>query len=157
MNSRKDRVLIVEADASVRDSCVSAVESLNLPVYSTAYIDDFEIVLAQLKPTLIVLDLNMLSRGGSDLLDFLVDSQSTTSVLLLSGSDQRVESAAKVLAVSVGLANVAVMKRPTDNLQLQCRLKRRLSALSNATRPQLHVVQSVGHGRTFGKMVQTDH
>ena len=68
--------MIVEADAEVRDACAAAAERMGCSVYSTAYIDDFEVVMQQLAPTVIVLDLNMLGRGGADLLNHLVDTGS---------------------------------------------------------------------------------
>jgi DNA-binding NtrC family response regulator len=127
----KHRVLIVEADATVRDACALAADRLGCVAYSTAYIDDFKVVLEQLQPSLIVLDLNMLGRGGADLLNYLVDSRSDARVLLLSGMNQRVRTAAQILASSLGLSGVSVLQKPEHHKDLEQALQRSIRDVIN--------------------------
>ena len=127
--------MIVEADAAVRDACARAADRLGCVAYSTAYIDDFQVVLDQLHPSLIVLDLNMLGRGGADLLNHLVDSQSGARVLLLSGKNQRVRTAAQILASSIGLSGVCVLQKPEAQADLEQALQRSIREAINLEQP----------------------
>jgi len=131
----KHRVLIVEADAGVRDACALAADRLGCAAYSTAYIDDFRVVLDQLSPSLIILDLNMLGRGGSELLNHLVASRSAAKVLLLSGTNQRVRTAAQILASSLGLTGVSVMQKPDGRGELDAALSERIKSLLHTSLP----------------------
>lgn len=133
---KNNRILIVEAEADVRDACAGAAERLGCVVYSTAYIDDFEIVMEQLEPAMVVLDLNMLSRGGADLLNHLVDSQSDARVLLLSASDQRIYESATMLAASLGLDGIRVMRRTPSQLDL-------IQVFQRHLRAQLNIVDDI--------------
>lgn len=112
------RILIVEADADIRDACAGAAERLGCFVYSTAYIDDFESVMAQFQPSLVVLDINMLSRGGAELLNFIVDTQSDARLLLLAGKDRRLYESAKMLAASLGVQGARVMRKAPSRLDM---------------------------------------
>ena len=129
MITSNKRVLVVEADAAVRDSSAAAIERLGYRAYSTAYIDDFETIMNHLSPAVLILDLNMLARGGADLLNFLVDTRSQCKVLLLCTARQRVAKAARVLAASIGLESVYVLKKPSNHLDLQRFIQQRLSLM----------------------------
>ncbi len=142
--------MIVEADAEVRDACAAAAERMGCSVYSTAYIDDFEVVMQQLAPTVIVLDLNMLGRGGADLLNHLVDTGSRARVLLLSGSSARVAGAATTLATSLGLDTVTVMRKPDNRLDLERRIQQRITRMLRDGERVVDIRPFAGQQGVFG-------
>ena len=149
MITSNSRVLIVEADAAVRDACAAAAERIGCSVYSTAYIDDFEIVMSQLLPSVIVLDLNMLGRGGSDLLNHLVETGSSAKVLLLAAPSERVVDAARTLAASVGLDTVRILKKPGNRLDLENQVQSKVTTLLRDEHPVVPLRPVTSRRRVF--------
>ena len=149
MITSNSRVLIVEADAAVRDACAAAAERIGCSVYSTAYIDDFEIVMSQLLPSVIVLDLNMLGRGGADLLNHLVDTDSSAKVLLLAAPSERVVDAARTLAASIGLDTVRILKKPGNRLDLEKQVQSKVTTLLRDEHPVVPLRPATSRRRVF--------
>ncbi|MEM1173668.1 MAG: response regulator [Pseudomonadota bacterium] len=154
MITSKSRILIVEADAAVRDACAAAAERLGCSVYSTAYIDDFEVVMAQLLPTVIVLDLNMLGRGGADLLNHLVDTDSDARVLLLAAPSERVVDAARTLAASIGLDTIRILRKPGNRLDLETQVQTKITTMLRDERPVVTLRPAHSRRRVFGDRYQ---
>lgn len=124
------KVMIVDTDASVRDTCIAVAERLGSSVYTTAYIDDFSLLVPQFLPDVVILDVKMLRRGGSHLLNFLSDCLLPMQIILMSEAGDRADALAESLLRSTAIDTVSVIHKPTDQMLLARRLEIRLKSLS---------------------------
>ncbi len=124
------KIMIADSDAAVRDTCVSVAERMGASVYTTAYIDDFPLLVPQLLPDVVVLDVDMLRSGGPYLTGFLADCLLPMNIILMSQAGDRADALAASLSRSIAVDSVSVIHKPTDQTLLARRLEIRLSALT---------------------------
>jgi DNA-binding response OmpR family regulator len=103
----KQRVLIVDDDSSVRESIQKVLRGAGYEVKTAS--DDKE-ALAQFRPDqidLVLLDLNLPTRGGWDVFERITTMQPTLPVIIVTGLPDKFETA---IAAGVG----ALMEKPFE-------------------------------------------
>ena len=112
MTDKTNRLLIVDDEASVRDFFSTVAEKLGFEVYATGNVDAFQNIVLEVAPTAIILDLNMPSHDGIELLRILAEEESSAQILLISGENGRILSAAERLGTSQGLQIAGTIQKP---------------------------------------------
>jgi CheY-like chemotaxis protein len=103
----KQRVLIIDDDASVRESLRKVLKGAGYEITTAA---DGEEALTQFVPgqiDLVLLDLNLPFRGGWDVFERLTTQHPTTPLIIITGMPDQYQTA---LAAGVG----ALMEKPID-------------------------------------------
>lgn len=120
----KCRLLILEGDPDVRDTCAKFADKLNFDLYSTAYIDDIESVIRQFEPSGIVIDVGLFDGDGVELNDLVTKIAPPLKVLFLGGDNGHCVETAENLARTVGLHVEGNLQRPINETLLQQSLER---------------------------------
>jgi EAL domain-containing protein (putative c-di-GMP-specific phosphodiesterase class I) len=121
MADNVNRLLIVEDEPEVADFIAAVAQRLGFSIASTGGAEFLQLV-DSFRPTLIMLDLNLPETDGVELLRKLVDRGCKANVLLTSGVDERVLSAAHDLGASRGLAMCGILAKPMLPGDLQTKL-----------------------------------
>lgn len=107
-----DRLLIVADDQSVCIFLNLVAERLGFQVRMAATTEAFAMLLADFRPTAIVLDLNLPGTSGTELLRDLAEQSSPAQIFLTSDDDTKVLQAAENLGVLHGLRMAGVLQKP---------------------------------------------
>ena len=121
MADNVNRLLIVEDEPEVAEFVAAVASRLGFSIASTGGAEFAQLV-DSFRPTLILLDLHLPDTDGVELLRKLVDRGSKAHVLLTSGVDERVLSAAYDLGASRGLAMCGTLAKPVMPADLQNKL-----------------------------------
>ena len=121
MADNVNRLLIVEDEPEVADFIAAVAQRLGFSIASTGGAEFLQLV-DTFRPTLIMLDLNLPETDGVELLRKLVARGCKANVLLTSGVDERVLSAARDLGASRGLAMCGILTKPMLPGDLQTKL-----------------------------------
>jgi DNA-binding response OmpR family regulator len=128
MTSPARRLLVVDDDPQMGTFISRAAEECGFAV-QVAY--DTRDLLERCRawpPTIVVLDLLMPTVDGIEVLGLLAESESTASILLISGFDTKVLGAAQRLGTARGLAMIGTLTKPIRAAELR-------AALNNALPP----------------------
>lgn len=119
MKDTNNRLLIVDDEVAIRDFFATVAEKLGFEVYATDNVDAFRDIVLEVAPTVIVLDLNMPSHDGIELMRILAEEKSSAKILLISGQDFRVLRAVERLGLSQGLQMAGTIQKPVMLTHLQ--------------------------------------
>jgi response regulator of citrate/malate metabolism len=120
----KCRLLILERDPHVRDTCAKLADNLDFDLYSTAFIEDIESVIGQFEPSGIVIDVGLFDDNGVKLYDLITQVALPLKVLFLAGDNGQCSEAADNLARAIGLHVEGNLQRPISETLLQQSLER---------------------------------
>jgi CheY-like chemotaxis protein len=123
MPSGKDRLLICDDDADFAEEASDIAADVG---YVTEVVTDsslFVETVAKFQPQLVMLDLNMPGLNGFDLLNMLSGKGGIRSLLLASGSDQRILLTARRIAEDLGFPKVKTLSKPIDPVALRSALQ----------------------------------
>lgn len=127
MNTKSNRLLIVDDEAGIRDFLRTVAEQLDFEVYAIGNAEEFSGAVEEFRPTAIILDLNIPGSDGIELFRHLARQESEAQVLVISGEDIRVLNAAKWLGSSQGLNMAGALQKPVLLPDLEAALKRVMS------------------------------
>ena len=112
MKNASNRLLIIDDEPAIRDFVGTVGKRLGFEVKDTGDTDRFRSLVREFEPTALALDLRLPQTDGIELLRFLAEEHSNAKVVVISGADDRVLSAAKRLGTSQGLAMVGSLQKP---------------------------------------------
>ena len=115
LNPVSVNILLIDDESAVLRAMTRALKPLNLKVYSAA--DGFHagLLLQQLHPAIVVLDLNMPGMDGFSVIRYIRDEQKSSNIRILVVSalaDQQLDH-----AIAIGAD--AVLSKPFSNAQLR--------------------------------------
>ncbi|MBO6638147.1 MAG: EAL domain-containing response regulator [Roseitalea sp.] len=119
MMTNKDRILIVDDEADIRDLFRDVAEECGYEAAEAGNRDQFCAALTDFQPTLVLLDLTMPDGDGVELLREMADRTSQAGVILASGRDKRVLSTSERLGRSLGLTMHPPLQKPIDVVALE--------------------------------------
>jgi EAL domain-containing protein (putative c-di-GMP-specific phosphodiesterase class I)/CheY-like chemotaxis protein len=122
MADNVNRLLIVDDEPGVVDFVAAVARKLGFTVASTASGVEFLRLVESFRPTIMVMDLHLPDTDGVELLRMLVARGCKTSIVLISGSDDRVLATAHELGMSRGLAMCGTLAKPLTAADLQTKL-----------------------------------
>ena len=108
----KPGLFIFDDDASILQVVSDIAERADYEVHATS--DPRELVgrVAELRPSAVVLDLQMPGMDGIEVLRELADAEAEAGIILLSGMDERTLASAEGYGTARGLKIVATMQKP---------------------------------------------
>ena len=122
--ARKYRLIILERNPFVRDTCSEVLDRLNCDLYSTAYIENIDKIVGRFDPDGIVIDVGLFDGDGVGLLELVVNVEPKVQFLFLGGEDSDLAESAENLARSIGLHVEENLQRPIDKSALKRSLRR---------------------------------
>jgi EAL domain-containing protein (putative c-di-GMP-specific phosphodiesterase class I)/CheY-like chemotaxis protein len=122
MTDNVNRLLVVDDEPGVVDFVGALGRKLGYTVATTPSGAEFLRLVETFRPTMIVMDLHLPDTDGVELLRLLVARGCKASIVLISGSDERVLATAHELGVSHGLVMCGVLSKPLVPADLQSKL-----------------------------------
>lgn len=107
-----NRLLVIDDQQDILDFIGEVATDMGFAVALAQDADRFDEHLVRLKPTLIMIDLQMPKVDGIELIRKLGRQRSTAQILIASGMDSRVLVSTEQLGRSLGLNVVGVMQKP---------------------------------------------
>ena len=124
MSLAENRVLIVDDEPGVRDYLSTAAQNLGFVAMAVETVSAFKKAMHDFPADILVMDLNMPGSDGVELLRFLGENGCRAQVLLISGEDNRVLTAAGRLGTQHGLHMIGTLQKPIRLKDLETALKR---------------------------------
>ncbi|MCA8908769.1 MAG: EAL domain-containing response regulator [Rhodospirillaceae bacterium] len=106
------RVLVIDDEAEIGELVVSAAQLCGYNGEAVTNAQDFRAKLADFKPGLLVLDLQLPDIDGVMLLRELAERGSKAKIIIMSGFDSKVVESARQLGIGRGLDIVAMVQKP---------------------------------------------
>ncbi len=117
--SGKCRLLILESDPLVRDTCTKFADNLRFDLYSTSYAEGIDSVIWSFRPTSVVIDVGLFEDDRIKLYDLVATFRPPIEILFLAGNDEHFVEAAEYMALSMGLHVKGILQRPINETLLQ--------------------------------------
>ncbi|MBU2677621.1 MAG: hypothetical protein KJP16_11080 [Gammaproteobacteria bacterium] len=118
LQTEKCRLLILESDPHVRDTCTKFADDLHFDVYSTSYVEGIDSVIWSFKPTSVVIDVGLFDDDRIKLYDLVTKIRPPMEILFVAGDDERFVEAAEYMALSMGLHVKGILQRPINETLL---------------------------------------
>lgn len=118
------RLLVIDDHPHFGQLIGDVAETVGFAVVVTQHVDDFLEYLDQFKPTAITIDLLMPDVDGIELLRELALRGCAAKILVSSGADGRMLSAAAELGVEMGLLIRGVIAKPARAADLRAQLEK---------------------------------
>jgi EAL domain-containing protein (putative c-di-GMP-specific phosphodiesterase class I) len=119
----RTRIVAVDDDRRILRVLKRSCEGIGYEVHSVLDAEFFESSFRVFEPSLVFLDLNMRNIDGVELLRFIAEERSETSVIVTSGVDERLLGAAHSLGLSLGLDMLDPIRKPLMVSDIRRRLK----------------------------------
>ncbi|MET4805286.1 EAL domain-containing response regulator [Limibacillus sp. MBR-115] len=108
----QDRLLVIDDDADIRESFARIARTVGYESWAAADFTAFKELLEAVKPTHIMVDLQMPDVDGVQVLRFLAERHSKARIVIASGFDPRVVDVARRLARERGLEMAGTLSKP---------------------------------------------
>jgi EAL domain-containing protein (putative c-di-GMP-specific phosphodiesterase class I) len=125
-----NRLLVIDDQPDLCEFITEAASALGFDAHAVSEPHAFRDACETLKPTVVVLDLQMPGADGIELLRYLADHGCKAHVLLASGMDQRVLATAQQVGRSQGLNMLGALQKPILLNDLEAMLRKGLSGES---------------------------
>ena len=112
-------LIAIDDESAILDIILHVAGGLGFAAQSTTDPEEFKAMVRQDDPQLILMDLNMPSCDGIELLRYLFEQQSSAQVMLISGVDAKVLSVATHVGVELGLKMGKPLQKPIRVQQLR--------------------------------------
>jgi len=112
MNQMPNRLLIIDDEAAICDFVSGVAEGLGYEVRAIGDPDEFLSLLADFRPSTLIIDLNMPKVNGIELLHVLGAYHYQGAVLLTSGANPKVLAAVATVGTIHGLNMLGVLEKP---------------------------------------------
>ena len=119
----RTRIVAVDDDRRILRILKHACERVDFEVHCVQDANFFESAFRAHEPALVFLDLNMRNIDGVELLRFIAEECPNTSIVITSGVNQRLLSAARGLGTSLGLNMLEPIPKPLMVADIRQRLK----------------------------------
>jgi EAL domain-containing protein (putative c-di-GMP-specific phosphodiesterase class I) len=119
-----NRLLVIDDQADLCEFISEAATVLGFEARAVTEPDAFRRAVEEFQPTVVVLDLQMPSADGIELLRFLGERGSKAQVLVASGMDQRVLATAEQIGRAQGLNMLGALQKPILLADLEATLRR---------------------------------
>lgn len=107
-----ERLLIIDDEVDIAAFIEDVAAECGFEVRVTTHADEFKHAYVDFAPHLIALDLSIPGMDGVELLRFLADHSCRAKLLIVSGFDRKVRSAAENLGDARGLNMVGSIPKP---------------------------------------------
>ena len=119
-----NRLLVIDDEPDIGAFVAEAATDLGFDAVAVEDPEAFRTHVETMKPTVIMLDLQMPQVDGIEILRWLAERECQAKILIASGMDTRVVTTAEQLGLSLGLNVAATMLKPLSLDQLEIRLGR---------------------------------
>ena len=137
MSTSRNRLLVVDDEAGIREFIREVAEELGFAVVDVADPSEFLTACQEFAPSVIALDLVIPGTDGIELLRTLAKQACTAEVLIMSGHDAKVLTAAQHLGAAHGLHMSGVLQKPISIDLLEAALRRAWDDTNPITRAEL--------------------
>lgn len=117
-----NRLLVIDDEPDIAEFIAEVATAMGYEVECRASGDGFVGAVESLKPSLVILDLNLPGHDGVELLRQLADVASAPQILLMSGMDRKVMSYTHELGAHHGLKMLGILPKPVLLEDLEARL-----------------------------------
>jgi DNA-binding response OmpR family regulator len=107
-----NRLLVVDDEPGITRLIAAAARKLGFEVLEVHDTDQFEKALAQIKPTMIFLDISMPGRDGMELIGYLSAANYPGKIVVMSGTDPRYIQMSSTIAKTRGLWVAGTLAKP---------------------------------------------
>ncbi len=145
------RILVVDDDASIRETFEQHLGQLGFEVRSAATAEDAITMLAAFEPALVITDLRLPGMDGLELLSRIKESQEEVEVVLITAHD---DMKSAVGAMKAGAADYLVKPLDLDQIDLTVQRALRERALRGRMR---RLVDSAAEPFALDRLVGRDH
>jgi EAL domain-containing protein (putative c-di-GMP-specific phosphodiesterase class I) len=112
MGAHRATVVIMDDEPEISEFVKDVAESIGCTAVTPRGPEEFKRTVRELRPAVIVLDLQMPEVDGIELLRYLAEERSRSSLVLMSGADRRVLDTASRLGRNQGLEIAAALQKP---------------------------------------------
>ncbi|MBI1775955.1 MAG: EAL domain-containing response regulator [Proteobacteria bacterium] len=132
------RLVVLDDELLICDLVAAIAELSGFETVATQTVDEFSHVMTEgAAPDVVVLDLNLGMTDGVSVLRHLREIACESSILLLTGCEERVLQSAVAFGRTLGLTMLAPMRKPFDPAELQGALDQYALTHSAVTEPEL--------------------
>lgn len=117
-----NRILIIDDEPDIAQFMGEVAQHMGFEVKITCDPGVFRTAVADFKPSVILLDLQMPEQDGIEILRWLAGERSDAAIMITSGMDTRVLTTAEQLGKSLGLKVVECLAKPVSIDQLELAL-----------------------------------
>jgi EAL domain-containing protein (putative c-di-GMP-specific phosphodiesterase class I) len=107
-----NRLLVVDDQPDLCEFISEAASALGFETCVAGESDEFQRVLLEFRPTVVVMDLQMPGTDGIELLRYLAKQGSKAQILVASGMDERVLATAEQVGRAQGLNMLGTLRKP---------------------------------------------
>jgi len=122
MSDNVNRLLVVDDEPGIVELITAAAHKFDYTVASAGTAADFLRLVDSFRPSLIVMDLHLPDGDGVELLRMLVARGFKAPIMLMSGVDERVLTAAYELGMAQGLTMYGALAKPVHLPDLEMKL-----------------------------------
>jgi EAL domain-containing protein (putative c-di-GMP-specific phosphodiesterase class I)/ActR/RegA family two-component response regulator len=108
------RLLVIDDDPAMCDLVVQVAQDRGFETASATRQVEFKRLCHEFRPTFIVMDLTMPDSDGIELLRFLGSGNNKATIILVSGVEKKILSAAKQVGVDLGLNIGGALQKPVE-------------------------------------------
>jgi EAL domain-containing protein (putative c-di-GMP-specific phosphodiesterase class I) len=137
MSASRNRLLVIDDEAGVREFIRDVAEELGFAVIEVADPNEFLTACQEFAPSVIALDLVIPGTDGIELLRGLAKQACGAKVLIMSGHDAKVLAAAQHLGAAHGLQMSGVLQKPISIDVLEAALRRTWDETNPITQAEL--------------------
>lgn len=116
--AKKDRLLIIDDDQDICALLSDVAKMSEFEVATASHIEKLAKAYNVLNPTLIILDLNLSSSDGVEILRVLRDKKCSCPIVILSGCNERIRASSVRLGLEYGLKIKTHLPKPADVLTI---------------------------------------
>lgn len=116
------QLIVVDDEADIRAIVAKVAEGLDYEVTEVADSRDFELVVSEVRPEAVVLDMVMPYRDGFDLIKPLLEQDRSIKVVIVTGYNPLYARTAEIQLAARGLTDVQSLNKPFTIQQLRLAL-----------------------------------
>jgi len=110
--SESAKVVILDDDAVMQDFIALCLRNLPVDVAKAGSLESLKAELGSSRPTFLIMDLNLGTADGSEIVTFLVKHHYRGALIMISGADQATLGTLAARAQSLGLSVLGTLQKP---------------------------------------------
>jgi len=132
-----NRLLVVDDQADLCEFIAEAARALGFETSMAVEANEFQRLVLEFRPTVVVMDLQMPGADGIELLRYLARQGSRAHVLVASGMDERVLATAEQVGRAQGLNMLGTLRKPILLPDLEAQLRKTMRGEATLTAADL--------------------
>lgn len=132
-----NRLLVVDDQADLCEFIAEAARAMGFETNTAVEAGEFQRLVLEFRPTVVVMDLQMPGADGIELLRYLARQGSRAHVLVASGMDERVLATAEQVGRAQGLNMLGTLRKPILLPDLEAQLRKTLRGEAALTPAEL--------------------